>query len=39
MLTTPFFFPRSKPEMQSSPRAGGHSDQSWQETKIGQGGS
>lgn len=29
------FFPRSKAEMQSSPSAGGQSDQSWQETKTG----
>lgn len=29
----PVLFPRSKPEMQSSPSAGGQSDQSWQETK------
>lgn len=35
MSAMPIFFPRSKPEMQSSPSAGGQSDQSWQETKTG----
>lgn len=35
MLAMPIFFPTSKPEMQSSPSAGGQSDQSWQETKTG----
>lgn len=34
MLAMPIVFPSSKPEMQSSPSAGGQSDQSWQETKT-----
>lgn len=38
MLAICFFLPRSKSEMQSPPRAGGQSDQSWQETKTGRKG-
>lgn len=38
MLAISFLLPRSKSEMRSSPRAGGQSDQSWQETKTGEKG-